>query len=111
MHIGPGERAQRILFDQDPPADSRLFVLRELAKAESPAEQARAIVAHRIPYRVAATVVKQMTPTVLLALIERMSPQELINNLGSLKRRGAFENADLKAQIEAKLSLAKTAAR
>ena len=46
------------------------------------------IVEHAIPYRVAATVIKQMTPTVLLALIERMSPQELINNLGLLQARG-----------------------
>ena len=51
-----------------------------------------------------------MTPTVLLALIDRMSPQELINNLGALKRRGAFDNPDLKALIEAKLQEAKTAA-
>src|SRR5688572_4680914 len=34
LHIQPGERAQKILFDKDPPADSRLFALRELAKAE-----------------------------------------------------------------------------
>jgi hypothetical protein len=40
-----------------------------------------------------------------------MSPQELINNLGALKRRGAFNNPDLKAQIEAKLAEAKTATR
>ena len=52
-----------------------------------------------------------MTPTVLLALIERMSPQELINNLGSLKRRGALDNVDLKALIETKLEEAKTATR
>jgi hypothetical protein len=111
LHVAPGERAQKILFDEQPPADSRLFALKELVKAQSPAEQARAIVEHAIPYRVAATVVKQMTPTVLLALIERMSPQELINNLGALKRRGAFDNADLKARIEAKLADARTAAR
>ena len=111
LHVAPGERAQKILFDEDPPADSRLFALKELAKAEGPADQARAIVEHAIPYRVAATVIKQMTPTVLFALIERMSPQELINNLGALKRRGAFDNADLKSAIEAKLTEAKTAAR
>src|SRR5699024_848061 len=64
-----------------------------------------------IPYRVAATVIKQMTPTILLALIERMSPQELINNVSSLKKRGAFENAELKAQIELKLEAAKTGDR
>ncbi len=111
LHVAPGERAQKILFDEEPPADSRLFALKELAKAEGPADQARAIVEHAIPYRVAATVIKQMTPTVLLALIDRMSPQELINNLGSLRRRGAFDNPDLKALIEAKLDEAKTATR
>jgi hypothetical protein len=111
LHVAPGERAQKILFDENPPADSRVFALKELARAESPADQARAIVAHAIPYRVAATVITQMTPTVLLALIERMSPQELINNLGALRRRGAFDNPDLKPLIEAKLAEAKTAAR
>jgi hypothetical protein len=111
LHIAPGARAQRILFDEDPPADSRLFALKELVKAESPADQARAIIAHAIPYRVAATVIKQMTPSVLLALIERMSSQELINSLGTLRRRGAFDNPDLKALIDAKLAAAKTSAR
>jgi hypothetical protein len=111
LHLQPGERAQKILFEKDPPPGSRLFALRELAQAENPVDQARAIVEHRIPYRVAATVIKQMTPTVLLALIERMSPQELINNLGSLQRRGALANPDLKALIDAKLDEAKTATR
>ncbi|HEV8606774.1 MAG TPA: hypothetical protein VGQ99_15470 [Tepidisphaeraceae bacterium] len=37
LHVKPGERAQRILFNEDPPRDSRLFALRELAKATSPA--------------------------------------------------------------------------
>jgi hypothetical protein len=111
LHVAPGERAQKILFDEEPPADSRLFALKELAKATTPAEQARAIVEHQIPYRVAATVIKQLTPTVLAALIDRTSPQELINNLAALKRRGAFDNADLKVLIEQKLEQAKTGAR
>ena len=107
FHVAPDTRAQKILFDEQPPADSRAFALKELAKAATPAEQARAIVAHALPYRVAATVVQQMTPTVLAALIERMTPQELINNLAALKRRGAFDNPDLKALIEGKLEAAK----
>ena len=49
LHIKPAERAQKILFDEEPPADSRRFALEELAKAATPAEQARAILAHRIP--------------------------------------------------------------
>jgi hypothetical protein len=111
LHVKPSARAQQILFDEEPPADSRLFALRELARATDPAEQARAIVAHRIPYRVAATVIQKMTPAVLRALVERMSAQELINNLASLQRRGAFNDAALKGLIEEKLAAARTATR
>jgi hypothetical protein len=111
LHVRPGERAQRILFDEDPPADSRLFALRLLAKAKTPAEQAAAIIEHRIPYRVAATVVQQMTPTVLFALVNRMTSQEVINNLGALQRRGALDNPELKALIDHKLEQAQHAQR
>jgi hypothetical protein len=111
LHVRPGERAQKILFEKDPPADSRLYALRELAAAENPADQAKAIVQHKIPYRVAATVVRQMTPTVLVALIEQMSAQELINSLGALKRRGVLDVPEIKALVEAKLAEAKTADR
>ncbi len=111
LHIPPGERAQKILFDEDPPADSRVFALRELAKASSPEAQARAIRTHHVPYRVATTVIQQLTPAVLEALIDCMSPQEVINNLGALRKRGVFEHADLKALVELKLEAAKTGPR
>jgi hypothetical protein len=107
-HTAPSARAQAILFEEAPPVDSKLFHLKALARAETPAEQARAILEHRIPYRISASVVRLMTPAVLVALVESMTPQELINNLASLKRRGALENADLKALIERKLETAKT---
>ncbi len=111
LHVPPNDRAQRILFDDDPPIDSRVFALRELSAAATPADQAIAIVEHCIPYRVAATVIRQMTPTVLVALIEQMSSQDLINNLGSLKRRGALDIAEVKEMIEVKLAEAKSADR
>jgi hypothetical protein len=111
LHIEPSPRAQAILFDDDPPPDSRLYALKVIAQTRTPAEQARAIVDHQIPYRVAASVIKQMTPTVLVALIDRMSPQEVINNMGSLKRHGALDNREVKALIEAKLEQAQTDGR
>jgi hypothetical protein len=111
LHVKPGERAQKVLFDEEPPADSRAFALKQLAKVATPAEQARAIVEHRLPYRVAATVVRQMTPAVLAALIDAMSPQELVNNLASLQRRGALDHPELKGLVEAKLEAAKSARR
>lgn len=108
FHIKPSERADQILFKDAPPEDSKLFAVKELAKASSPADQAKVIMEHKIPYRIASTIVTAMTPTVMLALIDVMSSQELINNMGSLKRRGAFDNPDLKALIEKKLEKAKT---
>src|SRR5262249_54185968 len=33
LHVPPSARAQQILFEDEPPADSRVFALRELAKA------------------------------------------------------------------------------
>src|SRR5262249_55228841 len=80
-------------------------------KAATPADQAKVILEQRIPYRVASTVITAMTPTVLLALIEVMSPQEVINNLAALKKRGAFDNTELKALIERRLEEAKTSKR
>ena len=111
LHVKPNERAQQILFDNEPPSDSRVFALRELTKADSPAAQAQAIVENKIPYRVASTVIKQMTPAVLVALIESMSAQELINNVASLQRRGAMDIAEIRQLVEAKLASAKTAKR
>jgi len=111
LHIQPAARAQAILFEDNPPQDSRLYALKIIGQAQTPAEQARAIVENAIPYRVAATIIKQMTPTVLVALVNSMSPQEVINNVNSLKRHGAFENEDVKALIEDKLAQAKSDTR
>jgi len=107
LHIRPSDRAQAILFDEDPPAGSLAFKVKQIATAASPAEQARAIVEHKIPYRVASSIVQDMTPMVLAALIEVMTPQEVINNIASLKKRGAFDNRDIKALIDKKLKAAK----
>jgi hypothetical protein len=111
LHVAPGERAQKVLFDEQPPAGSRLLALKELARAATPQEQARAIVAHRIPYRVASSVVHRLTPPVLRALLEVMSPQEAINNLAALQRRGALDDPELKALVERKLDEARGGAR
>src|SRR5512141_1103962 len=92
LHIPPADRVQAVLFDESPPADSRLFALKAIAGARTPAEQARAIADNKIPYRVASSVIKHLTPAVMVALVHQMTPQELINNLGSLKRHGAMDN-------------------
>lgn len=111
LHIKPAPRADAILFKGTPPADSLPYVLKKLAKVDTPLEQAMLIHEHRIPYVIAVGAVKKLTPAVLVALIDAMSPQEVINNVKSLKSRGAMEHAEVKALIEQKLVAAKTDSR
>lgn len=108
LRLKPGGRAQAILFDEQPPEDSPLAALKKLAQAESAEQQAEIIVANKIPYTTAVGALKQITPALLVALINAMSPQEIINNMASLKRRGAMEHPEVKVLIETKLAEAKT---
>jgi len=111
LHIKPTERADAILFKNQPPTDSLAYALKQLSKAATPAEQARLIVAHKMPYTIAVGAVKTLTPTVLVALINAMSSQELINNLKSLKARGALSHPEIKKLIDAKLEQAQKSGR
>lgn len=106
LRIKPGERAERILFKNDPPEDSVLFALKLLAKSDSPEQQAEIIEKHQIPAMVAVGAIKKMTPPVVRALVASMTPQEVINSLNSLKERGALEDAATKQLIDAKLEAA-----
>jgi hypothetical protein len=106
LHIKPNERAEQVLFKDAPPEDSLAYSLKLLAIAQTPLEQAQIIAEQGIPYTIAVGAVKQLTPTVLVALINSMSSQEVINNLNSLKTRGAFDNAEVKALIDEKLAQA-----
>lgn len=111
LHIKPSVRANAVLFKDAPPEDSLAFALKQLAKAQTPKAQAQLIAEYKIPYTVAIGAVNQLTPPVLMALVKAMSPQEVINNLNSLKKRGAMDNAEVKALIEAKLQQAATSER
>ncbi len=111
LHIKPNPRADAILFKNKPPEDSLAYALKKLAKTETPSEQATIIVTHNIPYTIAVGAVKQLTPMVVVALINSMSPQEVINNLKSLQSKGVMDNPDVKALITQKLEKAQTDTR
>jgi hypothetical protein len=108
LRIAPSTRAQAILFDNQPPVESPLGALKALAKLDDPTEQARLIVEKQIPYTTAVGALKAMTPTVLVALINAMTPQETINHLASLKKRGAFDNPEVRELIETRIKAAET---
>lgn len=106
LHITPSERANEILFKDNPPEGSLPYYVKLLAKSK-PEEQAEIIHKHRIPYPVAVGAVRKMLPSVMIALINNMTPSELVNNLNSIKKRGAFDNPEVKALIEKKLEKTK----
>jgi hypothetical protein len=111
LHVKPSDRANTILFKDEPPEGSLAAVLKQLAKAKTTAEQARLIVEYKIPYTIAVGAIKQLTPAVLVALIDSMTPQEAINNLKSLQTRGAMEHPEVKKLVDSKLEAAKKSDR
>ncbi|MBS1910543.1 MAG: hypothetical protein JST22_01030 [Bacteroidetes bacterium] len=111
LHIKPSDRADAILFKESPPEGSLPMIVRRLANAATPDEQARLIARHRIPYPVAVGAVSQLSPMVLVALVGSMTPQEVINTIGSLRSRGALGYPDVKELIDAKLAEATTDGR
>lgn len=111
LHIKPSERADAILFKDRPPEGSLLFAMKQLAAAQSPAEQASLVVEHGLPYPVVVGALQKLTPTVLVALIHAMTPQEVINHLRSLKARGALAHKGVRALVESKLEEGKSSKR
>jgi len=109
LRIKPSERAQAILFDEEPPVDSKPYALKQIAKSDNLTEQAELILKHKIPYRIAVGVIKTMTPAVIGVLVNNMSTQELIGCMASLQKRGALDNPEIKSIVETKLEAGKTA--
>lgn len=107
--IKPSERANvvlnRRLLDhtrrQERPAGSIHEVIAALGKM-SPLEAAGNIIAWKVPFLVAAGAMGALMkdPTVLMALIERMSPTELNNNMATLERAGVKKDPVLRAALE-----------
>ena len=108
LHIRPSQRADAILFKRKPPEDSLAFALKRLAQSNDGYEQARIIIEHGLPFPVALGALRQVTPAVLVALVESMSGSEVINNLHCLKSKGALEHEALRQLIDGKLEQAKS---
>ncbi len=104
LHIAPGARAQAVLFQRKPPEGSLSWKVKALAACSSPAEQALRILDLRLPFPVAVGAVRLVTPAVLAALVEVMTPAEVMNHLKMLQAKGALEHPQLRQRIEEKLN-------
>jgi hypothetical protein len=104
FHVKCGKRASEILFDEKFPAGSLPYYTRMLsAKGLTDADRARLIVENSIPFVTAMDSLPNITPVTLAALIDSMSPQEVVNCMAQLKRRGAMDDADMRKMIHAKI--------
>lgn len=112
-HTVPGGNesswVNQYLFHGKTVEGTRLHALHLLAISTDPTEQAKIIIDNKIPYPIVVSMVKNITPSVLVAMIEVMSPQELMSNVGMLTKRGATNHPEVKALIESKLQSIKTA--
>jgi hypothetical protein len=106
-HTKPCERAQQILFERKYPADSIFQALKDLP-AMSPAEAAGTILERNLPFQQALGALgpKIKDTNLLLALIKRMTPTQLVTNAKMLERYGAAKDPALKAAMRAGLEKA-----
>jgi len=102
LHIKPDQRADAILFKNEPPQDSLAFIVKQLAVAP-PQKQARLIRQHAIPWAIGVGVVSEPDWDVYLALVENMTGAEIVNNLKALKNRGLLANPQASHIIKRKL--------
>jgi hypothetical protein len=100
------KRTNDIIFKKKYPKDSKMDSFKEIAKIEDPVKQAELIVKNKIPFTTAIGLVENPTPAVWVALIDAMSPQEVINHVATLEERGLTENPLTKDLIMKKLKKA-----
>ena len=103
-HIKPSHRALQVLFLDAPPVGSVFDRVRTL-KLMSDNEAAGTILEHRVPFLVAAGALgeRAKAPSLMLAMLERMTPTEVVTNTKMLERYGVRTNPALRAAYEAKL--------
>jgi hypothetical protein len=105
-HIKPDSRAQAIIFDDKPPADSKLNVLKQIANSNDVREQVKLVVENKIPYVVASSVLPKITPAVGVALIEVMSPTEALNSRAWVEKSGLLQVPEIRDAYTAKIKQA-----
>jgi hypothetical protein len=98
-HVKPNTRADAALFKGT--GEGKFAIVRQLAQM-SPEECAGTIQTHKIPFMIArgALGAKASHPDVVLALMARMSPTELVTNTKSLERLGIKTVPALRAAYE-----------
>lgn len=112
FHVKPSGTADLILFKGTPPKGTMFDDVRNLSKM-SPREAAAIIVHRKIPFLVAlgALGANKKDPDLLLALLDSMSPTELVTNMKMLEKLGVNDSPALRAKLAEKLQKAATSTK
>lgn len=106
-HYKPSPRAQAILFEKRYPVGS-VFATVKMLKTMNPREAAGTILQYKIPMQIAVgAVAKLKDPDVILALLEGMSGNEVLNSSAMLTKLGVMDSPPLKAAYDAAIERAK----
>lgn len=108
-HVKPTDYVNRILFRNEKPAGSVFDVISRL-KEMSPTEASAEIMNRKIPFLIALGALgeKAKNPDLVLALIQRMSPTELVTNTKMLENLGVKNSPALRGAFEEGLKKAAT---
>jgi hypothetical protein len=103
-HIKPNAMADLILMKNMPPQGTVFADIRALSSMSSK-EAAGVIMNRKLPFLIAAGALgaKLKEPDLALALLERMTPTEVVTNSKMLEKLGVKTNPALRAAYEAKL--------
>lgn len=109
FHVKPEARADLILFKGDYPVGSVFDLIRNL-KNMTPTEAAGTILEKRIPFLITLGALgeKAKEPDLVMALIQRMTPAELVTNTKRLEKLGIRAIPALRAAFEEALGKAST---
>lgn len=106
FHIKPNDRAQAILFDNNPPSDSKFAAIKQIVAEEDVAEKAKLIVEAKIPYRIASTLIPKMNAAAGVALVAAMSPTEALNSRQWIESSGLLNIEEVKSLYLGKVAKA-----
>lgn len=93
----------RFLWKGEVEEGSRLAALRSLQKEKDPIKQAEIIMDNRLPYPSVSSLISNFTPSIWVAVVNAMSPQELWQSVNKMKTKGAFDHKEIRNMINEKL--------
>lgn len=102
LRIKPSPRAQKILFENDPPRDSLAYGLKQL-RTEYDGEALMAIVEkYKIPYLIAIQTIRYFSLDLAIRFVEKMTYHEILDTYHIFQKKGVLRNEELQTVIAAK---------